>query len=389
MSRMIKKKSLLRQTVLAAAASACFMSAAAAADAEFTGDQDTSRTVERAAQGQKAPMTDSPAHQGAAGIAQIGRAPRVGERTEAPQAEHAPEAPGGVSSRKIADQRGANTLQTEPLPSPKIDFVGAAVDSVAPLTPSQIRAIKRILYEREGAENTPVRSDIVPGTSIYDVDLSPGAPPPVVQTAPSQGALVNIIDSEGNPWPIKAVKNYNERAIKVEQMGDSTLSIESLNDQMVASVGVLLEGMSIAWAITVIPAQTTTDTRADLRMPGLAPGAVSHIGKASGLPGVGQKLDGYLNGGTPEGATRLEVEGFPGARAWQGADGRLVLRIAGLVSSPAWYERTPAADGTAVYELPPTPVVAVAMQDGRSRNIRIKGLRPAMAAAARAAGAHR
>ncbi len=359
-----------------------------------------------------AASAQAPARSGGKGIGQVGVAPQVkdvasvgsGGADSQPATGAQSAASGGESSARPAPSgtqqaqqaaagasadQGGRTQQSEsaggPLPSPRVDFVQTAVDAVAPMDPGQIRDFKKKLDERQGAEVSPVRSDLIPVSVTYDIDLSPGAKPQVVQITPGQGALINIIDREGNGWPVKKVKNYNEGAFKVEEMGESTLSVEALSNHQLASIGVLLEGMSVAWSFTVIPAQVTTDVRVDLRLPSLSPGAVSKVGRASGLPSVGAKLDGYLYGGTPEGARRLEVQGVAGARAWQSPDGRLVLRIAGLVSSPAWYDRMPAADGTAVYELPATPVVAVATDDGTSHTIRIKGLQPMVSAAEKGA----
>lgn len=301
--------------------------------------------------------------------------------------------PAPSKSRGQSETKQGNVQQSvsdgAPLPAPRVDFVKTAVDAVAPMDPTQIRDFRKKLNERQAAEVAPITSDLIPVSVTYDVDLSPGAKPQVIQITPGQGALVNIIDREGNGWPIEFVKNYNEGALKAEQMGASTLSLEALSNHQIASVGVLLQGMSVAWSFTVIPAQVTTDVRVDLRVSALSPGAVSKVGRASGLPSIGTKLDGYLYGGTPDGARRLEVEGVAGARAWQSPTGRLVLRISGLVSSPAWYERMPAADGTAVYELPATPIVAVATEDGVSHTLRIKGLQPSVSAAGNATRASR
>ncbi|MCC3263053.1 DotH/IcmK family type IV secretion protein, partial [Paenibacillus polymyxa] len=85
---------------------------------------------------------------------------------------------------------------------------------------------RKSIDERQAAEVQPLRSDLIPVSVTYDIDLSPGARPQVVQVTPGQGALVNIIDRAGNGWPGSSVKNYNEGAIKVERMGPSTLSIE-------------------------------------------------------------------------------------------------------------------------------------------------------------------
>ncbi|MPS81688.1 MAG: hypothetical protein E2591_26800 [Achromobacter sp.] len=358
-----------------------------------------------AASGAAAPQGDPAAEAGARpaatairGAKQVSNAPPVddlkgvgedaAEATRAAAGSQASATAGtkGEQGQTAAPQRGEGTADQSisdgrPLPAPNVDFVKSAVDSVAPMDPAQIRKFRKQVDERQAAEIAPIKSDLIPVSVTYDIDLSPGARPQVVQITPGQGALINIIDREGNGWPVVATKNYNKEAIVVESMGPSTLSIEAVSNHQIASVGVLLEGMSVAWSFTVIPAQVTTDVRVDLRLPSLSPGAVTKIGRASGLPTVGAKLDGYLYGGTPEGARRLEVTGVPGARAWQSPDGRLILRIAGLVSSPAWYERMPAADGTAVYELPATPIVAVATDGGVSHTLRIKGLQPTVAAA--------
>lgn len=326
---------------------------------------------------------------------QVGNAKFVGDDDAEVAEASAAQLPAGATSQPTKSPAGQNQpaaaskdsagreqsiAADAPLPSPRVDMVTAAVDQVAPLNPGEILRLRKSVDERQAAEVQPLRSDLIPVSVTYDIDLSPGARPQVIQVTPGQGALVNIIDREGNGWPVMSVKNYNEGAIKVERMGPSTLSIEATSNHKIASVGVLLEGMSVAWSFTVIPAQVTTDVRVDLRLPSLSPGSVTKIGRASGLPTVGAKLDGYLYGGTPEGARRLEVTGVPGARAWQSPDGKLILRIAGLVSSPAWYERMPAADGTAVYELPATPIVAVATDGGVSHTVRIKGLQPTVAA---------
>ncbi|WP_063589376.1 DotH/IcmK family type IV secretion protein [Achromobacter ruhlandii] len=326
---------------------------------------------------------------------QVGNAKFVGDDDAEVAQASAAQLPAGATSQPTKSPAGQNQpaaaskdsagreqsiAADAPLPSPRVDMVTAAVDQVAPLNPGEILRLRKSVDERQAAEVQPLRSDLIPVSVTYDIDLSPGARPQVIQVTPGQGALVNIIDREGNGWPVMSVKNYNEGAIKVERMGPSTLSIEATSNHKIASVGVLLEGMSVAWSFTVIPAQVTTDVRVDLRLPSLSPGSVTKIGRASGLPTVGAKLDGYLYGGTPEGARRLEVTGVPGARAWQSPDGKLILRIAGLVSSPAWYERMPAADGTAVYELPATPIVAVATDGGVSHTVRIKGLQPTVAA---------
>jgi intracellular multiplication protein IcmK len=372
---------LIRARAIAAIALGLSLASPVQADTQSEAQEPRKQTNSGAAQG----IVQVPPAQQAGGAPMVGAGQRAaGTANAAPVASGAASATtageGTKGGTAVPGAGAANqNLDGEPLPSPRIDFVKTAVDGVAPLDAPQIRKLKEEIDKRQGAESTPVRSDLIPVSVTYDIDLSPGARPQVVQVTPGQGALVNIIDREGNGWPIKSVKNYNESAILVEQMGSNTLSISGVSNHQIASVGVLLEGLNVAWSFTVIPAQVTTDVRVDLRLPSLSPGSVTKVGRATGIPSVGAKLDGYLYGGTPEGARRLDVVGLPSARAWQSPNGRLVLRLQGLVSSPAWYERMPAADGTAVYELPATPVVAVATDDGISHTLRIKGLQPTVA----------
>ena len=330
-----------------------------------------------------------PVHQG--NINQVSNVPSPGKIGSKPQAKPAPP-PGNVQPSQLptivqpqlpgAAPSAQQVSQVAPLPPPKLDIRQEVLNKVAPADPEQLRAIVEELYQRQGAATTPVRPGFKSKASQYAVDLSPGATPPVIRVAKGMGATVNFVDSAGNPWPISFANNFYAEAATVTQMAPHVLSVSANSPHLSGSVGVMLQGLTTPVNFVVTPAQDETDYRVDLHIQGLSPDAPPVTGGARTARTAigGDELMGYMYGATPEGATRLEVS-IPGTaqattRAWQSAKGRLILRTAAQIQSPGWYQRLPALDGTAVYELPPTPVVRVSV-DGVTQTLTVKGLMPA------------
>lgn len=337
--------------------------------------------------------TGAPTFQG--NVGQITNVPvpaRTSSQVQNPQNTGAP--PQGnqsnTSNPSMSAQPVANNAQMQTLPSPKIDITGTIINRVAPANPEQVRGALEEINRRTGAATIPPNNAFVGRANQYTVDLSPGATPPVVRVAKGMGATVNFVDTAGNPWPIEFANNFYAEAATVTQMAPHVLSVAANSPHLSGSVGVMLKGLTTPVNFVVTPAQFETDFRVDLRIAGLSPDAVpvpgrtqssrTRIGTTGATQGAaGDDLMGFMYGGTPSGATRLQIE-LTGStqldtRAWQTASGKLVVRTAALIQSPGWYQRLPALDGTAVYELPPTPVLRVSV-DGNTQTIRIKGLSP-------------
>lgn len=303
-------------------------------------------------------------------------------------ADKPPAAAPQVSNSEIA--AGANVpraggaanavLANEALPSPKIDFKDEVLTKVAPMDTEMLRSVIQELYNRQAGAVTPANPGMVCRSTQYAVDLSPGATPPVVRVAKGVGAIVNFVDSAGNPWPITFARNFHQEAAIVTQMAPHIISAAASSNHLSGSVGVVLEGLTTPVTFIVTPGQEETDCRVDLRVTGLAPGAVAAPGQITNRPGIAADgLMGFMYGQTPEGAKRLTLT-MPGnenntTRAWQDADGRLVLRTPASVVSPGWYQSMAALDGTTVYQMPPTSVINVSVQ-GEPRKILISGLVP-------------
>lgn len=268
----------------------------------------------------------------------------------------------------------------QPLPSPKLNYANEVMNQVAPMDTETVRTIMNEIYLRQGAAATPIRPGLTCESSQYALDLSPGATPPIVRVTKGVGAIVNFVDSAGNPWPITFARNFHEQASSATQMAPHVLSVTANSPHLQGSIGVVLQDLTTPITFIVTPGQEQTDCRVDLRVAGLAPGATPVAGKINSRPGMasGGLMD-YIYGSTPDGAKRLKIQMTGNAsnttRAWQSANGKLILRTPASVVSPGWYQSVSALDGTTVYEMPPTSVINVSV-DGQPIKVIVRGLTP-------------
>ncbi|MEW6339630.1 MAG: DotH/IcmK family type IV secretion protein [Paraburkholderia sp.] len=245
----------------------------------------------------------------------------------------------------------------------------AAVNMVTPLTPDQIRALrKRIDAAKRAASTNPTRPP-KPVYSVQTVDLSPGAPPPIVRVS-DLGSAVTFIDSAGAPWDIAEVDNMAKGRFEVLRPvpGVPTITITADGSYVEGDVAVFLKGLPFPVVVKMIAGQRETDYRQDIRIPRRGPNTVE---AAHGTPAIdlpGDSMQSILDGTDTPGARPIHIEnGPPGMTAWALGD-HIVLRTNLFLSDPAYYGAVTGADGTHVYDIPKTPVVTVS-DNGISRNI--------------------
>lgn len=265
----------------------------------------------------------------------------------------------------------ANPDARQPLPPLTQASVNydAAVNMVTPLTPDQIRALrKRIDAAKRAASTSPTRPP-KPVYSVQTVDLSPGAPPPIVRVS-DLGSAVTFIDSAGAPWDIAEVDNMAKGRFEVLRPvpGVPTITITADGTYVEGDVAVFLKGLPFPVVIKMIAGQRETDYRQDIRIPRRGPNTseAAHGTPAIDLPG--DSMQSILDGTDTSGAKPIHIEnGPPGMTAWALGD-HIVLRTNLFLSDPAYYGTITGADGTHVYDIPKTPVVTVS-DNGISRNI--------------------
>ncbi|RDU98736.1 DotH/IcmK family type IV secretion protein [Trinickia dinghuensis] len=245
----------------------------------------------------------------------------------------------------------------------------AAVDLITPLTPDQIRALrKRIDEAKRAASASPTRPP-KPVYSVQTVDLSPGAPPPIVRVS-DLGSAVTFIDNAGEPWDITEVDNMAKGRFEVLRPvpGVPTITITADGTYVEGDVAVFLKGLPFPVVVKMIAGQRETDYRQDIRIPRRGPNAQAPVEATPAISLPGDSMQAILDGtGTP-GAKPIKIENPPsGMTAWQIGE-HIMVRTSLFLSDPAYYGALTGADGTHVYDIPCTPVITVS-ENGMSRNV--------------------
>ncbi|MEX3917840.1 DotH/IcmK family type IV secretion protein [Paraburkholderia sp. BR10872] len=321
-------------------------------------------------------QTANPANAGAAQVFTPGAAGSA----QAPGSAGAAN-PGSSATAGATAQRGgqgvaySNLATPQPLPpleapNQSIANYDAAVNAVSPLTADQIRALrKRIDDSRRAANASPTRPP-KPVYSTQTVDLSPGAPPPIVRVS-DLGSAVTFIDAGGNPWDIVEVNNLAKGRFDVLHPVPNvpTITITAQGGYVEGDVAVFLKGLSFPVVLKMVAGQRETDYRMDVRIPRRGPNAIA---PARSTPEIGLPSDvmqAILDGTqTTRDATPVKMENAPqGMTAFAEGD-HIMLRTNLFLSNPAFFGSIAGADGTHVYDIPRTPVVTVT-ENGVERNV--------------------
>lgn len=288
----------------------------------------------------------------------------------------AAQAPNGTGAAGSATTGNGNVYSNpnapRPLP-PLVDQAGVnydtAVNQLTPLTADQIRALRKRIDQAKRAAATNPRTPSKPVSSSITVDLSPGAPPPIVRVS-NLGATVNFIDSTGAPWDILEVNNMARGRFEVLKPVPSipSLTITANGDYVEGDVAVFLKDLQFPVVVKMIAGQRETDYRLDIRIPRRGPNAIAPVRGTAAIDLPKDYMQALLDGTEAANAKPIRIEnGSTGMKAWAVGD-HIVLRTNQTLINPAYFGMLSAADGTRVYEIPQTPVVTIST-NGAARNV--------------------
>jgi intracellular multiplication protein IcmK len=244
-----------------------------------------------------------------------------------------------------------------------------AVGNYMPLTPEQIKVLRRRLDKTKRAAAASPTVPPKPVYSVKTVDLSPGAPPPIVRVS-NLGAAVTFIDATGAPWDLLEVNNMSSERFDVVRpvAAVPAITITPKGDYVEGDVAVFLKDLPFPVVIKMIAGQKETDYRLDIRVPRRGPNAVQPIQGVSAIDLPKASLQSLLDGIDTPDAKSLRIDSGPtGMQAWIVGD-HIVLRTSLFLNNPAYTGSLTSADGTHVYEIPKTPVVTVS-ENGALRNV--------------------
>lgn len=246
------------------------------------------------------------------------------------------------------------------------------VQGAFPLSPSQIKQLHNMLDETQRAAATePFEMPPQPTSSSLQVNLAPGAVPPVIRLSRGFVSSLVFIDQTGAPWPIQAYDLGNPENFNISwDKKDNTLMVQARTSYSVANLAVKLKDLNTPVMLTLIAGQKVVDYRIDLRIQGFGPNAQTVVA-GQAMPGqTSTLLLNILDGVPPKGAKRLKV-GDIDSEAWI-FDDALYFRTRAQVVSPAWMSKVSSADGMNAYEMPQTPLVLVS-RHGKIVSIKLDG----------------
>lgn len=289
-----------------------------------------------------------------------------------------PPPPAPATAQPVSQGTGvpASRIDGElPTPGQTSPLVEEAATLDSPLSPEEIRQLRHRLSDTERSVNAPIVS-VVPRISSLTLNLSPGASIPLVRTAMNNQSVVTLTDISGAPWPQSdAPLNASPKNFDVQyNPGSNMLTITPLAPWAQGNISVYLKGLDVPVIINVTSGETDTrttsqeiDSRLDLRVPRLGPGAAAPGAPVDKIAIHDAVLQAFLDGIPPKDARRLKYQGnVPDTAIWQTGDSLMVRSRAMLRDE---FEQTlSSADGTHLWKLPVTPLLTFSV-NGQSVHV--------------------
>jgi len=264
---------------------------------------------------------------------------------------------------------------------PKLPDVNKAAfqqvtEEAAPLTPEQIKTLRKLVDDAERAAAAPARFVPKPVSSAVTVSLQPGATPPVVRLFANYVSNIMFVDQVGNPLIVDDVDPGAAAQFNVtwsqkakSQAGSNVIKLSPKASYASGNVSVSLDGVMTPISLTLVSGQREVDYRVDVRVKGV--GGPGKSAGGSALPeSVNPVMQGMLEGVAPDGAKTL-TSSNPEVNAWEYRS-RFYVRTNYTLLSPAYTGIQKSADGSTVYEIPPVSVL-VAVFGGSTININLSG----------------
>ncbi len=283
--------------------------------------------------------------------------------------------PAVAMSQTLQSSSPAATAATVPAPGlPLLPDVSESAfvqvqTNAAPLSPEQIRTLRRIVDDADRAAAAQPRFTPKPISTAVTANLAPGRQPPVVRLYDNYVTSILFIDAVGNPLPIVSADLVKGSFTGFPiDANSNVLKISPASPYASGNLSVSLKDVSVPVVLTLISGQREVDLRVDVRVTG---GNVSaRLASQGGGSPANQAMLEFLSGGVPEGARSLVTDSAD-VQAWA-FNGRYYVRTALTLLSPAYTNPGKSSDGTSFYEIPPTPVLVVSLA-GAPKHINVEG----------------
>lgn len=248
---------------------------------------------------------------------------------------------------------------------PDVD-AAQSVGATMPLTPDQIRALRKYVDDIRAATAEPPKSPGAPEVSSAMISLEPGIKPQVLRLEEGISTTIVFQDATGAPWPVKSAITGNKEFWSVEnEAGSNIVVISPLSTYAHSNLVVQLQGAPAPVIMTLKSGyHDKVHYRFDALVQGRGPNASTLSLDLGRGPVMTSEMISLQDGVPPEGAVRLRVSGAEDVQAWK-LNGKLYLRTRLQLQTPEPARTGASPDGMRIYELEETPVVFL-MRQGAS-----------------------
>lgn len=241
----------------------------------------------------------------------------------------------------------------------------ALLRSMLPMDEEQLRRLRRLL-DRQALVLAEPPSGVEPRavTRAVQLTLRPGEPLARLRLFPGNATSVTFSDVTGAPWPIQSVTVGNPQAFAASEAGErgrtNMLVISPLTSRIVANnVVVALAGHPVPVVLGIEAGGEEVDFRVDVTIRARGPNAAPEMVRTGGLSATNDRVvQAFLDGVPPREAVSLRTS-HRDVEAWR-YQGRMFVRSAFEIMSPAYEARARNVSGVNVFTLGDTPVLLMA-----------------------------
>jgi intracellular multiplication protein IcmK len=235
-----------------------------------------------------------------------------------------------------------------------------ALKVIAPMTPTQIKEVRKVLDANDKAQSEPLGQALQPTTRSVVLSMRPGELPPVIRVAPGWVSTLTFSDVTGAPWPVMNFTVGNPDAYEVMNSGEkgktNIISISTKQAHVPSNIAVTLINAKVPLMLTLDPTSSNVDFRVDAQVSERGPNSKYDQISSDNLPPTSDStMLSFLDGVAPDGAKRLKVADRE-VQAWRYND-LLYVRTSRTMMSPAYTAKQSNVSGVNVYVLSEVPVL--------------------------------
>ena len=240
----------------------------------------------------------------------------------------------------------------------------ASLNGAFPLTPDQIMEVLDRYRETREVSQERIGGVPKPSITLETISLDPGTTPATIKLSPGHVTTLNILDSTGEPWPIKDISWGGDFEVIQPQEGAHVVRISPMKAHEVGNLSIQMVDLDTPVTFSLKTQLEEVQYRFDAQLPLYGPNATPPLIEGATITTKAGREDivRILDGNPVSGTTKLTVTGVDGRTTAYELGGNYYIRTPLSLLSPGWSSSVRSADGTAVYAINKSPVILLSDQ---------------------------